>query len=610
MPIISNRTSRLRAAVFLSFFVGLISTSLVQADDACDSHFFDRSNLEKLAQEKNIKSIAQLLKLAPACFKANQAAVYRSSGLQCATAKAPRIVLYVNDEDSGNTVCTFNSGNKKDYEEIYKKNPGIDCHENALECQHFDATKNRFEYYEMTASQDDQGHSVGQGLDQHKIASLSPTNSAVCMSCHRGSSPYLGEANPRPNLENYPAWPGFYGSLHDKLGATPNEKEWYLHKFLPYKPTNPRYAALPDAYNASGEIIGSNSKPIVNLQNILESQNERRIASEFTDQRKKPELWPYRYAILGALACDDDHDAYDSQQGTKIPPARRFGIESFLPDELKPKFPTSFSQVASTMLQQHQDNLKALNEIQSRAGKFHSDQFEDLYKTDIANDPSKPYTAYKVDDAEDFYNTARLAYLGLNLGLPANDWSMSFRQSFDFEAGRHNVKELLPILANYFLNKEQDKDLNLTIDTHLGAPVDVAQCELLRKKSLTALGAKAGGDSMTSPACIASISACQPLAKVPDDLSGILGKLQDKAPSHVLNMCMSCHVYGSAVPIPFGDRDKLTKALGSYSATHPTNLLMDEISQRIDSGKMPPTTTLSPEERRALKSYLRDLLQK
>ena len=76
-------------------------------------------------------------------------AIYDSGSLQCSSFKAPRIILYLNDETQASSVCAFNSGVKDDYANSYKQNPSANCRENSLECMYFNAATNRFEFYSV-----------------------------------------------------------------------------------------------------------------------------------------------------------------------------------------------------------------------------------------------------------------------------------------------------------------------------------------------------------------------------------------------------------------------------------------------------------------------------
>ena len=597
---------------FPSLSIVLLSLNLsVYADDEkpCDPNFFNRAHLESLVQNKKIETLAQLLALAPNCFKTNQVAIYKSHSLHCANYKAPRILIYMNDDatgsTAGNTVCSFNSGNKEDYQEFYVNTPDRDCHEDAMECQHFNTEKSRFEYFQVSFPKDDQGKAFKPTLSKASRVNVSEVNPTTCLTCHRGNTSFLGEANPRPNLENYPVWPGFYGSLHDKFDATPSEKEHYNKDFLSYRQANQRYAALPLILDENMHYSGSNSKPAVNLQNLLESQNQKRIASEFTDPRLTDQAWPFRYAILASLACNDERRGYTSD-GKEVPAQWKFGIETFLPEKLRAKFQTSYAKFASEALRLHKKNIQSLYDTQALAGKSFLDQFDDQYHADIKVDPNQSYASYELsgDTASEFWPVTRLAYLGFNLGLPVWDWSMTFQSTVDFEAGRHNFQQIFPLLASKFYNSETDKDLDLSQAAGFGGAVDEKFCQKLRDKSLAALAAISdGGQDFRM---IRTQGKAGMIADLPEGISSSSVKVHTPPPN--INLCMKCHVSGDAIPIPFDQPEKLRNALYAPASTHSSNLLIDEIIQRLDSGSMPKNKVISTGERNDLKDYFLSIL--
>jgi hypothetical protein len=565
------------------------------ADPVCDSSFFDRARLEALIKTQKVTSIAQILKDAPDCIKNNQAAVYTSSSLQCATPKAPRMIIYVNDDKAkGNSLCSFNSGNREDYAEFYKKDPTINCHENSMECQSVDA-RGHFQYYEVTVPKNDQGkYFTSVTRASPKNTQISKINPPQCMtSCHRGDNK-TGPLNPRPIIENYPAWPGFYGSFHDHLEKVPQEADDYQNKFLVYKKQNARYQELPDAYDDQLDTKNTNSKPVVNLQNLLEHQNYRRIASEFTDPKTLKKIWPFRYAILGSILCDDDIP----QEGKAN---RNFGIETFLPEAVRNSFALSYAQTASLALTEHQQNIQSILLLQKKESTAANlDQFSDQFKNDMQNDPRDSYTHYQLAANSEFYNISRLAYLGLNLGIPAQDWSMTFKKTFDFEAGRHNPRELLPDLTAALLDPIQDKDLNFSTAAGYDIAVDEKQCTLLRNKSLAALNAAIANHQVV---CNSNEHSAL-LADTTQNFKNIIRAVPVAvaAPAN-FSLCTGCHVNGPAKPIPFDDPVKLKNYLVEHQLTP------QDINDRIESGNMPKNTILLKNEKTALEAYFTSILQ-
>ena len=259
---------------------------------------------------------------------------------------------------------------------------------------------------------------------------------------------------------------------------------------------------------------------------------------------------------------------------------RKFEIETFLPSALVTDAPVPFARFASRVLLRHQDALKRLMESEKKVGPFSFSQFESEYKTDMANDPAKSYTTYTIKDQDDFWNATRLVYLASNLDFHVEEWSMTFGSTFDFEAGRHNVKDILPLITPWLLDKNQDQDLNLSMDTHLGIPPDSSQCELLRQKSLKALATIVTWPTASAPVQPAPISS---------------------GPPQSLGRCIGCHVIGEATPIPFDSSKLLKGAFNNPASTNPEKNLFQELLIRLDSGNMPPNSALTSSEKSELK---------
>jgi hypothetical protein len=562
---------------------------------SCDLHFFDRQNLQNLSQTGKIETIAQIIQMAPDCFKANQVAVYKSHSLHCANTKAPRMILYANNEDNGTTVCSFNSGQKSDYPEFYSAAPDRDCHENALECQQFNPQTSRFEYFQVTVPKNDQGQLFNTSVLNTVVSDANPS---TCLTCHRGNTKFLGNPNPRPNLENYPAWPGMYGSMHDKFDATSSEKINYINDYLAYRPNNARYEALPVIVDGNGRYTGENNKPTVNLQNILASQSLKRIASEFTDIKLIDKANPFRYALLASLACSDEGKSYDANDNI-VPPQWKYGIETFIPAALIARFQTSYSQFASEAFRLQKKNIQSLHDTQVLAGPFSFDQFETQYEQDIKVDPMSPMPSWQLssDTASEFWYESRLGYLGFNLGLPVWDWSMTFQSTLSFEAGDHNFRQIFPLLAAAFLDSKADADLDTSRASIYGASADDKLCKSLQVKSLAALASVAA--SANDFRLISTI--IKPISGGAFSGSGNSSNIGTPPPS--LKACISCHVTGNAIPIPFDHPSDLREAFFSPATTNSSHLLIDEIIQRIDSGSMPKNIPISTAEQTDLKDY-------
>jgi hypothetical protein len=593
-----------------SLFSALGSSALADAEKpaACDSHFFDPDHLQSYLHDHKSVSIADILKDTPDCFKANQALVYRSGSLQCATQKAPRVLMYVDDVGgNGNTVCSFNSGNKVDYQAFYDKEPNINCHENTIECQRLNNTTGRFEYYEVNASKDDQGKSLFvQNQKATTSARVSKINPPQCMtSCHRGKPTSIG-VNPRPNLENYPDWPGFYGSISDELSNSPQEKKAYTGVYLPYKAQNPRYSSLPDTYKVD--------KPVSSLEDLLKDQDYQRIAAEFTKSKLKKEIWPFRYAIIGAIACNDDTaQQTPAPEYNDIGTPHQFRIDSFLPDEVKSGFQTSYPEFVSDLMRKHQSNLKAQYETATRDGA-HDDQVDEIYHTDEAVNPDTPDTTWNVYASDDVFGASRLAFIGKNLGLPVDDWSMTFQDTISFLGDDNNFEQIISYLSPELLDKVKDKDIldlgELTYDeTSSGhgfqpAHVNAKQCDLLRKKSLATLQAAMQSNHLAGILCKNAQNTAHPSVNLPT-VAPILTHLaaHPEKPA-LLSACINCHVGAAVNNFPFdAPTGVLADRLRAPVSNTNSKRLIDDVVDQISNGNMPRGMVITNDQKDELKEY-------
>ncbi len=142
------------------------------------------SEIESLIQDKNIKTIEELLAELPANFKNHYTLLKKSSAVQEASLESPRAVVY---GETGELTMTFNS------------NPDHGGY-NDVEFLAFDKEKNEFELRVISF--------VGGEVI------FSEKNPTQCTHCHGIS--------PRPLWDNYPSWKNSYGSNSDML--TPEEE--------------------------------------------------------------------------------------------------------------------------------------------------------------------------------------------------------------------------------------------------------------------------------------------------------------------------------------------------------------------------------------------------
>jgi hypothetical protein len=599
-------------------FFAISYAAYSEKKEDCDASFLNRENLEKFVHDNGVQSISQIVTNMPACYRANSVKIFKSASLQCATPKAPRVVVYLKD-DNAQTRCSFNSGKKEDYKEFYDKYPGIDCRENTLECERFTGDDEaRFEFYEVKAPLDDTGKVFSSHGNPKALAQVSSYNPPVCMTaCHRGIPRPALKPDPRPNMERYPFWVGLYGGIHDDLFkgdgklADPNEVKNYTEQYFPYKATNPRYGALIEI--TDGKLKnkdpkhGASGKPVTDLHNTLEYQNYHRIARKFYDQDTLNRIRPFRYAILGAISCNDDIDVYRTgnylervYDGNEKDTKAHFPVDSFIPDSVRAKFSLSYNQLASRALVQHQGNIQRQLDLQRPLGGISDERVREEASEDLANDPTKPYTTYRIVSAPEFSDITRLAYFAENLDIPSDDWAMTFRHTLGFGAGRHNTHQILDFLLPKLLDANEDHDLR-DLSKEWGK-LHVDACKRLREKSLQTLTEAEKHDQIALKD--KRVLENHFIAIAPTGVGNC--KVFPKPPAMV-SQCINCHVKGDEEYFPFDDPEKLIARLRLPTSSRNKQLLADEVESQIRTERMPYSVPMTRKEKEELLTYFATL---
>ncbi len=149
----------------------------------------------------NPKSVEEFLTQLPESYKSRYNLQKKGRGLQEASMKYPRAIVF---GDTAKTIMTFNGHpSQKKFNEI--------------EVMTYDELLKKYEFRVINF--------------QSSKATLSEKNPAVCMRCHLDS---------RPQWDNYPDWIGMYGQENDRM----TDEEIANLKSEEYK-SNPRYSALP-----------------------------------------------------------------------------------------------------------------------------------------------------------------------------------------------------------------------------------------------------------------------------------------------------------------------------------------------------------------------------
>ncbi len=220
-----------------------------------------RSGLFDAISASKLTTIEQVIGVLPAEYKEHYVLAYAGRGAQSSTAANPRVISF---GDDAHLILTFNGSlTQSDYD--------------MLELAEFNQAASEYEYSFIT-------------LDGHS-ASRSQTNPARCTSCHG--------ARPRTIYNDYPSWPGFYGSNSEARLNSPDE----VRAFVEYRTlaaTHPRYSQLsqrfwPDLATGAGD-PGVLHRPNNLYGKLLSRHQAIRLAADLLSQ---PEV---RSKIISYLA--------------------------------------------------------------------------------------------------------------------------------------------------------------------------------------------------------------------------------------------------------------------------------------------------------------------
>lgn len=231
---------------------------------------FDFAKLNQLVNDCHVRSIEELLPLLPKALRANYALVYASRSLQGASAALPRAILYGRDA----RLVVALSGDDPTFKRY-----------ETLEAIQFESDAKVFDFYEVAFSP--------------SAAPVITKNPALCQDCHRSDQL-------RPNWDTFSLWPGVYGSENGFRHRT--EKTFYA-QYLANRHRG-RYRHLLEPSDELVSIRGitqqDEDSPPVRLGDMLDELNYRAIARELKNDTA---LRPFRYALLGAVSCDNGEGA-------------------------------------------------------------------------------------------------------------------------------------------------------------------------------------------------------------------------------------------------------------------------------------------------------------
>lgn len=232
------------------------------------------------SQPSTVKDALNVLKKAYPDYFAYYTLVYESFSLQQASFQSPRALVFGRD---ARLVLAFND------ERIGSlHSAGSD----SLELVRFDDARKQFEFRQIVFR--DEFHPSDDPYPSKAPYTVSQANSTLnepgrCTLCHG--------AQPRPNWEEYPVWPGVYGSIDDFIDGNLTQSREFK-EYLEFKksaPNRDRYSVLA--------AVGGTSRPNHDLGILFDGLNAQRAVNILLHN---PQAMKSKYAILYALACNPE----------------------------------------------------------------------------------------------------------------------------------------------------------------------------------------------------------------------------------------------------------------------------------------------------------------
>ena len=394
--------------------VDSLETSLVQQNN-------NRQDMDILAgmiEDYKIKTVADLLERMVALKELpnHYLAVYQSRSREPASMEKPRILLQWRE-----SVITFH---------------GTEDHKgfnNSLEILTFNTIEKEFELYLLN-------------LSEAKAEKKFDKNPTTCMTCHQNRS---HKKSVVPRWDSYFLWPGFFGAHDGKLEGL--EIEAYK-SFQQTASKHPLYKHLP----VQKDLVSSD-KPGHGHRYVLadfggklfEQQQQVVVKDILTDSGLKP----FKYAVLGAVACTSD----------------QFPIESFIPEQVRqsqdPKLRFAqkghrFSEILEDTVKRNDrsfaDRMRRIKKSTGVEKLKRGNLFLDENRGDLLN------SFYQ--SPEQSALTARVRYVVEGTNFQMSDWSMASpgNPDYTFAHGRFNFDDLKSWRG--LLNEVSDQQLLKDLD--------------------------------------------------------------------------------------------------------------------------------------------------
>jgi hypothetical protein len=399
--------------------------------------------VEATLQNCNIVRVEELLPLLPPDFRSRYVLAHNSRSLQGATGIAPRVIMFGLD---AKFIIAFSGSAKL---------AGYD----SIETIEFDDESKKFNFRSISFPAENRA-------SQEQIKPyISEKNPERCTHCHRKEL--------RPNWDTYSAWPGIFGSKDDGMPAAENAAYLKFRENVYLKEGRYRYFEDSKKYPDQSRYFDYLPYTRRNLQFtfLLSLLNGQAIAREI---KENPKLYPFRYALLSSLRCDDDFND----------PAV---LAQLIPSSITSKFTKTYGEISEEVT----SGIEA--SYRYREDRQYNILIELGNGLPIA-DWEHQFKPLELGLAAS--NTSRLRYIMELAGVPFPEWSLELgSKNYVFFAGEvGEVGELGLFLWQELLDPVADPELYHIYKDAWDNRNDRAimafccdMCDLLRKKSLAAL---------------------------------------------------------------------------------------------------------------------------
>ncbi|MEO1251679.1 MAG: hypothetical protein AAFW81_04945 [Pseudomonadota bacterium] len=352
----------------------------------------DFHDLENIVEACDVYTIDEFLAVLPEDFRSRYSLVYDSRSNQAASVKAPRALVFNSD---ASLVIAFNGE---------KHQPGY----HTIEMMQFtDDAEFQFQriYFPADLAPDNAAR------DENLKPYFSMLNPLECASCHR--------SNQRPIWDTYSLWPGVFGSNYDNK---PTYEAHFYDQFVEeMKAGKPRYRQLtdPEKFPIVSEYYDYYTQfPNFQFTLLLGRLNAIANAKELGAQE---ELFPFRYALLYALSCNE-YDYPKHLQEDLVEFGDRESLAQLIPLSVSERFAKTHQSIFEDMYEKRRMTY-AMRENRS------CELQRDLYYQSKP-DFKEPFQCGKNYVRGEFIEpTANVRYVVENLGYDMRHWSMEMGSS-------------------------------------------------------------------------------------------------------------------------------------------------------------------------------------